>query len=105
MCLLIHVLMYSVQYMYRNKNNNDNNNNKIFIILLHVGVTAVGLEAEIMSIEQRIADLDMRLLSLPPHDDKALEITIKLSALEDQLQVRHAIVLIIYVYMYMYMYI
>lgn len=87
-------------YMYnKNKNNNDNNN-KIFIILLHVGVTAVGLEAEIMSIEQRIADLDMRLLSLPPHDDKALEITIKLSALEDQLQVRHAIVLIIYMYMY-----
>ena len=85
----------------KNKNNNDNNNKIIIIIILfHVGVTAVGLEAEIMSIEQRIADLDMRLLSLPPHDDKALEITIKLSALEDQLQVRHAIVLIIYVYMY-----
>ena len=85
----------------RNKNNNDNNNkNNNNYCTCTVGVTAVGLEAEIMSIEQRIADLDMRLLSLPPHDDKALEITIKLSALEDQLQVRHAIVLIIYVYMY-----
>lgn len=72
----------------KNKNNNKNNNN---YCTCTVGVTAVGLEAEIMSIEQRIADLDMRLLSLPPHDDKALEITIKLSALEDQLQVRHAI--------------
>ncbi|XP_003388256.2 PREDICTED: uncharacterized protein LOC100633394 [Amphimedon queenslandica] len=52
------------------------------------GVTSVGLEAEIVSLEQRVADLEMKLLSLPPNDDKALEITIKLSALEDQLHVK-----------------
>lgn len=40
-----------------------------------------------MTLEQKIASLEMRLLSLPPNDDAALELTINLSALEDQLQV------------------
>lgn len=38
-------------------------------------------------LEQKIASLETRLLSLPPTDDSALELTINLSALEDQLQV------------------
>lgn len=38
-------------------------------------------------LEQKIASLEMNLFSLPPNDDAALDLTINLSALEDQLQV------------------
>ena len=55
--------------------------------VFHLGVTVEGLEAEVLMLDQKIASLETRLLSLPPTDDSALELTINLSALEDQLQV------------------
>jgi hypothetical protein len=52
------------------------------------GVTSVGLEAEIVSIEVQIERLESRLSSLSPTSDDALDLTIQLSGLEDTLQVK-----------------
>ena len=46
------------------------------------------MEAEIVLIEQRIANLETRLVALPENDETAFDLTIELSALEDQLNVR-----------------
>lgn len=59
-------------------------------ILFYSGVTSVGLEADILNIEQQIVSLEARMSGISAESDAAFELTIQLSALEDQLQVRES---------------
>ena len=84
-------IIFSMSLLLPSLSNSETTNTesdiKDYIYIFHLGVTVEGLEAEVLTLEQKIASLEMRLLSLPPNDDTALELTINLSALEDQLQV------------------
>ena len=61
-----------------------------FFYSLILDVTVEGLEAEIMYLEQQIAEAESRLQSMSPSSDAALEMTIQLSANEDLLQVKYS---------------